>query len=418
MNRDETSKGELCNTGRASPRSFVRRSRHVFWLALALATYAVSSSGCSSCQSDQPQYQRHFECDGGDCWDDDDPRRDLGVTPGRDATSLDTGETCGGETCAPDAFCMDDRCVAACEGPIDCPDGSRCTNGGYCQPRGIDAGGSTPDDIGPGRDTNSTGDATVAPTPDASPDTTGDTGERDAGPSPECTVHGDCGSDEICRDGRCLSDDICTSDTDCGGHTVCQRGECRLPCRTNGDCRPGERCTDANRCRPDTGSGGGTRCTSSADCQPCEICRSGVCEVAETLCRDDSDCGFAKDCLDGVCHYECTSNGDCPRGQACRQGLCRTKRSPTPECRTSADCASGSCVGGLCYDYCRSDADCGSKQMCDHGVCQPDYRPGPECRDNADCPNATRCVNGYCTVSCRRDAECRSGTCRRGYCVR
>jgi hypothetical protein len=126
--------------------------------------------------------------------------------------------------------------------------------------------------------------------------------------------------------------------------------------------------------------------TAAVACQTDPRTHVGACEVTDAAseCAEDADCGAGRFCgADGpgcACYDPCIDDDDCGVGNAC---LCAVEvyadtthtlgiNTCVPaECRTGADCTSGTCgvaldacgevVGLQCRaanDACRDDADC------------------------------------------------------------
>jgi MYXO-CTERM domain-containing protein len=82
---------------------------------------------------------------------------------------------------------------------------------------------------------------------------------------------------------------------------------------------------------------------------------------------------------------------------------------PTPQCRTDADCPPGEvCVGGKCVvatptptppGFCNDDHDCPLGEICvDHHCVTPTPTPTPMCTTDDDCPSGEVCVNNHCVT--------------------
>src|SRR5699024_6953501 len=106
------------------------------------------------------------------------------------------------------------------------------------------------------------------------------------GEAAECSPTAACPSGERCENGRCVSNEICADDADCGGGAYCERGQCQLGCTDNNDCAGERVCGEDNRCtNPDEPpTSGPVECTASADCEPCELCVSGTCQIVDKIC--------------------------------------------------------------------------------------------------------------------------------------
>ncbi|MBN2360495.1 MAG: hypothetical protein JXR83_13655, partial [Deltaproteobacteria bacterium] len=170
-------------------------------------------------------------------------------------------------------------------------------------------------------------------------------------------------------------------------------------CTTSAQCQPSEICFEG-RCA--------ATCASDADCSAQLSCFAGACLALGAPCQDSSDCLSIETCEDRVCRRLCLGGNDCSDGQVCQAGVCRpvgdaaivdaARRDGTASdrpsadgatctrqhCCVAADCGSGnwSCQpGGVCVcaspyvacdDDCRADNGCGGCQVLD-GV------PGTSC---------------------------------------
>ncbi|MBI2982457.1 MAG: hypothetical protein HYY44_09270 [Deltaproteobacteria bacterium] len=86
------------------------------------------------------------------------------------------------------------------------------------------------------------------------------TGPR--GPEAEipCEENSDCPEGQVCSDGKCAAETevVCEKDEECEAGKICkigedEKGSCVEGCRTDGQCRAGERCTENNSCQPVVG---------------------------------------------------------------------------------------------------------------------------------------------------------------------
>ena len=127
-----------------------------------------------------------------------------------------------------------------------------------------------------------------------------------------CTVDSVCGRGSVCREttmldgglgpsGKVCTDAACTDDSQCSAGQVCRKdpnvriGEldpdgvvCALPCATDRDCAPTDKCESAGHCIART----------CADCPSYFSCTSGTCVIPS--CSTDPECpgGY---CVDGIC---------------------------------------------------------------------------------------------------------------------
>ncbi len=322
-----------------------------------------------------------------------------------------------------------------------------------------------------------TGDTT------ASPSTTGMTtmgsmsGDSTTG-GPDCAdgvqngdeTDVDCGGS--CGD-QCGEGQGCIANEDCQSLS-CSGGECQMPtcfdgiqngnedgidcgsncspcgnnneCDSDGDCRPGEFCSDQFTCDPsacdnriqdthesDVDCGGadcpdcgpGANCNVNADCES-HVCEPGTDTCADATCDDgvqngdetDEDCGgscpgcansssceFNSDCLSGVCE-----GGNC-EAPGCNDGVqngnetaedCGGSCGPCGDgdgCGDGSDCVSGVCTDMVCavptcsdseFNGDETDEDCG-------GQCGATCGTGEDCFDGGDCIQGV-CEFGQCSV--------------------
>ena len=272
-----------------------------------------------------------------------------------------------------------------------------------------------------------------------------------------CQQDADCGSREVCFDGRCTVpfDEVCDdtvdndldglvdcADTDCAAvpqcqgpvsclddvqcapGQICDGGLCvtTTPCVMNDDCGIGTECVDGT-CRSNSPA-----CLSDDECQPDELCSEGLCVVPVSLpedCSDglDNDGDGAVDCSDVDCISEavcqsvsCSSDVECAAGQECESA---SQTCIYVMCMTDADCSVDSlCFNGTCQGNspaCMLDADCHAGQVCHAGQCVTQM-----CMMDVDCTMGSFCIDGACmesVMSCQSDMECAAGqTCVNGSC--
>ena len=121
-----------------------------------------------------------------------------------------------------------------------------------------------------------------------------------------------CGSDEACRDGRCVADD-------CYG-----RG-----------CAALELCTDGV-CLPDP--------CAAVTCEAGQFCRGGSCVGS---CADRS-CAGSEVCLDGECVADACAEVSCADGKRCADGECGVDPCVGVTCGQGRVCEQGDCIDDPC----------------------------------------------------------------------
>jgi hypothetical protein len=218
-----------------------------------------------------------------------------------------------------------------------------------------------------------------------------------------------CGSDEICSGGQCVSD--CTSHDyqSCYGGDVywydsCGNREDRADycgysyCDTGGDVHrycSGDEVWGVYDYR-DRGCSGGS-CDADWDYNSCDATELKDCT------RNSTDCGYLSCgegerpswyCSNGDCEYTCNTSSTCCAPEdhkACHNGdvywydSCNNRGSLAESCTIDEDCVSGSCVcaedcaskGYECgtYNFCGTSISCGtcdaSDKTCESGSCEP-----------------------------------------------
>jgi hypothetical protein len=255
---------------------------------------------------------------------------------------------------------------------------------------------------------------------------------------PVCEADLDCGTRQICQDGRCLPPPECATSSDCARFFDCQGGTCR--CQGDEACALNQSCTQG-RCqtRP--------RCASTVDCPPPQRC-----EVTQGLClspcASSVDCAPGLDpqvalalyqCFGGTCFRRCLGDATCGTGLICRDGLCEAA-----ECQTLSDCPSGqyctSAAFGRCVPFtvCADDAGCPTNHTCQaftpltcppgFPCAQPICQPLPLCFVDGDCQGGlpgqpatpSYCQDNHCqpSVACSAQSACAAGqACVGGICV-
>ena len=210
-----------------------------------------------------------------------------------------------------------------------------------------------------------------------------------------CASNEDCPACHVCQSGVCLPAPVpppmCEDDTDCGPAMECVKDECTAWCAAKSEA-----------------------CASDADCGECASCWDGICIALPGFkeCDADSDCPMGMQCLGDGCSawcappgMACTSSGDCDPCEVCVAGECLATPGAAPECDADSDCGPGAvCVKDECTAWCApkssecsNDADCGPCAFCSDGMClYPPIAP-PECESDSDCGGGT-CQKNECTA--------------------
>jgi hypothetical protein len=283
------------------------------------------------------------------------------------------GENCSDDrfACAAGLFCANAgtriaQCIAPCDGPRDCPSGTRCL------------------ETAPGQSF--------------------------------CVREGDRRQGDSCADDPLSCAGICNA-----GYERYEVGAlCVDSCRTNAECGPGLWCQDfgpeiGRYCQGDGEGGQGADC--SLDFFACR--RDHFCfgygtsnAVCIRRCSADSDCGADSWCVpaaEGEDRF-CLPRGNTPAGGDCRLN--------------NLTCEEGSICGGTvrprCFAYCDREDGCTGGERCialedgPPGFCFPfgDRIYGDACGDEPyACAFPTFCAEpgvaqARCTIACTRDAEC------------
>jgi hypothetical protein len=212
-----------------------------------------------------------------------------------------------------------------------------------------------------------------------------------------CADHGDCGPDQRCCSGQCVTG-VCCATPDCPD----------LACKID------KRCID-NQCRYDD-AGNGAGCTA-ADNTP-GVCCGGQC-VASGQCCATGDCRDEtcrnKECLGNRCNYTPVTDGQqgtnctatdrfCCNGARCcsRPEVC----TGTGCCLPDPDVCRGKC--GVVTDNCNRQVDCG---QCAAVTCRTVACEGNTCRVTGSQPDKTECTTtgGQAGICC--GGACVAGTC-------
>ncbi len=161
-------------------------------------------------------------------------------------------------------------------------------------------------------------------------------------------------------------------------------------------------------------------CLVSADCDPGEVCRAGVCGPECTEATAEVDCGADKVCREGACGPQCLGHADCAAGEICDAAtmLCIPE-----ECNAGMACdgleqCNGEDTGhGYCAPTCTDGGgECdATNQICDLGLGGCRF----ECLANTDCGGDTPlCSNNHCApAECNAHDDCLGEGKPGGYCV-
>lgn len=219
---------------------------------------------------------------------------------------------------------------------------------------------------------------------------------REGACGPFCEADGECGTEQVCRDGACVPRPVCATTADCArgfectdgqclcsGHDVCARNQLCIQgsCEAQPSCRSDAECVSAGlRCELTQGICI-PPCTAPADCAP------GV---------DPTLAAVLYQCFQGGCQRRCTSDDTCGTGLICEDGLCAQARCTTKaDCPANAYCTSAS--NGRCLEYqtCTTSDECAANHVCERfpdGECPPGFdctqtlcRELPTCLIDADC---------------------------------
>ena len=232
-----------------------------------------------------------------------------------------------------------------------------------------------------------------------------------------CAVDGECAGDQYCH----LSDFTCTTAVISGNvlpqdglHDGCPPSH-ENPACASGRCSDSGSCVELNTTGPCTVNGDclSNACGSDGNCGygagegPCNasnansVCRSQVCEVAQSVCtapQASGQCSSDSDCSIEWCNpvtAKCTAplaTGSAIPDDTLHLGVCS-------ETVAAAVCASGSCspVTNRCALI--NTDPCSGHDACASGICSADGKCG--------LPSNT---------GCKSDSDCRSGSCLEGMC--
>lgn len=233
-----------------------------------------------------------------------------------------------------------------------------------------------------------------------------------------------CGADGVTYGNEC--------EADCAGVEIAHPGECESTCRSNADCRIGERCVldalplaeapefcafedcgdpvghcEACACAeiwdPVCGTDGNTYSNAcEAECSHVEIAHFGECD-SSALCLSDEECGplgycdySHPICEDGcddehlhptVCYGQCRTL-ECPAVLCdlyCEFGYatddrgcpsCRCLPPPPGDCASDEECPDDEYCNITCDDPCPPGTECAAPAYCS-GRCEPRVEPLP-----------------------------------------
>ena len=186
-----------------------------------------------------------------------------------------------------------------------------------------------------------------------------------------------CATETIERAGE----ELCAPDSDDVTNCVCKNNECTFACE-------GVVCPEGTTCNPRDPSG---RC-------------------AEDTCRG-LGCGSGEICnvISGECEPDPCLTADCEPDEACRLGVCE------PSCAT-VECPAGErCAAGVCVDDPCAGVTCPSGQVCDpaSATCVDGMCVDVRCPGGSNCdPLTGECVRNPCaTLTCPAGQECVEGEC-------
>lgn len=199
----------------------------------------------------------------------------------------------------------------------------------------------------------------------------------------------------------------------CPAGKVCNGGECVADCRESRI-----PCTDGMICQSATGLCAPT-CSSTADCQPAELCKDGacvkLCDNGRTI--DGNECrGETPECFetaDGKSAYCGCREGSCAQGNVCIGTKCR----PCPRGYEDFNDQNCRCPAGYASDGKGGCAICGAGQDCN---CPADYVSNGKgacvrCVSADDCGKSGKvCKNAGTFDAVCADLVCEAGTYMKG----
>jgi hypothetical protein len=170
--------------------------------------------------------------------------------------------------------------------------------------------------------------------------------------SNDCRTLNNCAPNELCLQGRCVTD-RCAS-VNCPMGQACVDGNC-VPSCTGVSCASGEVCDQATgMCRAMTSDPcAGVMCAGNQVCNP----STRMCQLSQ--CGPQSTCPRGQRCdpLNGMCTDDRCATVRCPSGEVCSEGVCRAApRPPTMTVPADRVISSG---GGCRVPMNGGDADAG-----------------------------------------------------------
>ena len=106
-------------------------------------------------------------------------------------------------------------------------------------------------------------------------------------------------------------------------------------------------------------------------------------------------------CINGVCHARCAGDAPCGAADRCVDAVCQPDLGPRPECRASAECATGRAVRErrLPHPLCRATSTAARARrarIAAAGVCVTAHEAAPQCQVAAECGLSQSCIDGAC----------------------